>query len=131
MIPDDPKKAAIVSMWIEVEGHHYDPPGVALSYEHLVKPIFGLGVTDPAMVAENEAKLGKVLDVYENQLSKSKFLAGDEFSLADLHHIPNVSYLLATPSKKLFESRPHVNAWVIEITARPSWAKVVALRSQS
>lgn len=114
-----------------MEGHHYDPPAVALSFEHLVKPLFGLGETDPAAVAENEAKLGKVLDIYENQLSRNKFLAGDEFSLADLHHIPNVSYLFMTPSKKLFESRPRVNAWVAEITARPSWAKVVALRNQS
>ena len=111
-----------------MEGHHYDPPGVALSYEYLVKPLFGLGETDPAAVAENEAKLGKVLDIYENQLSKNKFLAGNEFSLADLHHIPNVHYLLATPSKKLFESRPRVNAWVAEITSRPSWGKVLALR---
>ncbi|XP_038898703.1 glutathione S-transferase PARB-like [Benincasa hispida] len=131
LISDDPKKAAIILTWIEVEGHHYDPPAVALSFEHLVKPQFGLGETDPAAVAENETKLGKVLDIYENQLSKNKFLAGDEFSLADLHHIPNVSYLSMTPSKKLFESRPRVNAWVAEITARPSWAKVVALRNQS
>lgn len=130
LISDDPKKAAIISTWVEVEGHHYDPPAVALSFEQLVKPFFGLGETDPAAVVENEVKLGKVLDIYENQLTKSKFLAGDEFSLADLHHLPNVSYLMMTPSKKLFESRPHVNAWVTEITARPSWAKVVAMRKQ-
>ncbi|XP_022151669.1 glutathione S-transferase PARB-like [Momordica charantia] len=131
LVPDDPKKAALVSTWVEVEGHHYDPPAVALSYEYLVKPIFGYGETDPTVVAEHEWKLGKVLDIYEKQLGKSKYLGGDQFSLADLHHMPNICYLLMTPTKKLYEARPKVNAWVADILARPSWAKVVALRNQS
>ncbi|CBI36819.3 unnamed protein product, partial [Vitis vinifera] len=31
-------------------------------------------------------------------------------------------------SKKLFDSRPHVSAWVADITARPAWAKVIAMQ---
>ncbi|KAE8680485.1 Glutathione S-transferase [Hibiscus syriacus] len=37
-----------------------------------------------AKVEENEAKLGKVLDVYETRLSQSKYLASDHFTLVDL-----------------------------------------------
>ncbi|PON65718.1 LOW QUALITY PROTEIN: Glutathione S-transferase, C-terminal-like [Parasponia andersonii] len=46
-------------------------------------------------------------------------------TLVDLHHIPSVQYMLQTSSRKLFESRPHVNAWVADIIARPAWAKVL------
>ncbi|KAJ6338466.1 hypothetical protein OIU76_008021 [Salix suchowensis] len=78
---------------------------------------------DAALVAETEVTLGKVLDVYEARLSHSKYLAGDSFTLADLHHLPNIQALLGTPSKKLFDSRPRVCAWVARITGRPAWGK--------
>ncbi|KAF9686663.1 hypothetical protein SADUNF_Sadunf02G0012800 [Salix dunnii] len=34
-------------------------------------------------------KLEKVLDIYEQKLVQARFLAGDEFSLADLSNLPN------------------------------------------
>nr|TKS02749.1 glutathione S-transferase F6-like [Populus alba] len=88
---------------------------------------WALQATDAALVAATEVTLGKVLDVYEARLSQSKYLAGDCFTLADLHHLPNTQALLGTPSKKLFDSRPHVSAWVASITGRPAWGKVLAL----
>ena len=38
---------------------------------------------------QNEEKLSKVLDIYEKWLGEARFLAGDEFSLANLSHLPN------------------------------------------
>ncbi|CAN1313902.1 Glutathione S-transferase [Linum perenne] len=83
-----------------------------------------------ANVAANEAKLNKVLDVYESRLSNSKYLGGDQFSLADLHHIPNVHCLVGTPTKKIIDSHPKVSSWIADVTARPAWSKVVALMKQ-
>lgn len=123
----DSKKKAISVVWMEVEAHQFDPVTSKLAWELAYKPFFGL-TTDQAVVEENEAKLGKVLDVYENRLSKSKYLGGDCVSLADIHHLPTLQYLLGTSVKKQFESRPHVNAWVADITARPAWSKVIALK---
>lgn len=96
-----------------------------------MKPVI-LGLeTDHSVVAEYEPKFEKVLDVYEERLSQSKYLGGDSFTLADLHHLPTIQYLLGSSAKKLFESRPRVNAWVADITSRPSWTKVVELRNQA
>ncbi|KAA8549184.1 hypothetical protein F0562_000868 [Nyssa sinensis] len=128
LICHDPKKMAIMSVWMEVEAHQFDPVASKLTWELALKPVFGM-VTDGAVVEENEAKLGKVLDVYEARLAQSKYLAGDCFTLADLHHLPNIQYLMGTQSKKLFDSRPHVSAWCADISARPAWLKVVAMRS--
>ena len=75
--------------------------------------------------AEEEVKLAKVLDVYEHRLGESKYLASDHFTLVDLHTIPVIQYLLGTPTKKLFDERPHVSAWVADITSRPSAQKVL------
>ncbi|XP_057424353.1 glutathione S-transferase-like [Lotus japonicus] len=126
LLSKDSKKMAVTTVWLEVEAHHFDQPSSKLAFELAFKPMFGM-TTDPAVVEENEAKLAGVLDVYEKRLSGSKYLAAECFTLADLHHIPNIFYLMNTQSKKLFESRPHVNAWVADITARPAWSKVVAM----
>ncbi|MGV7400595.1 glutathione binding-like protein, partial [Mycobacterium kansasii] len=76
----------------EVEAHQFDPVASKLAWELFYKGLFGME-TDTAVVEENEAKLAKVLDVYEAHLSQSKYLAGDSFTLADLHHLPALHYL--------------------------------------
>uniref|UniRef100_A0A803NQK7 glutathione transferase n=2 Tax=Cannabis sativa TaxID=3483 RepID=A0A803NQK7_CANSA len=127
LVSSNSKEKAISSVWMEVEAHKFEPAAAKLSWELFYKPMFGMN-TDQAVVKENEAKLEKVLDVYENRLTKSKYLGGECIGLADLYHLPNLQCLLGTTLKKLFESRPHVNAWVTDITARPAWSKVLALR---
>ncbi|KAK0582353.1 hypothetical protein LWI29_024559 [Acer saccharum] len=123
------KTVPMLLVWKEVEAHQFDPVASKLNWEIVFKPMFGM-TTDPAAVEELEAKLSKVLDVYEARLSKSKFLACDCFTLADMHHLPNINLLMGTQVKKLFDCRPHVSAWIANITARPAWAKVLALQSK-
>ncbi|OMO81855.1 hypothetical protein COLO4_23394 [Corchorus olitorius] len=123
------KSTAVFSVWLEVEAQQFDGASSKLAWELVFKSFFGM-TTDAAVVEENQAKLAKVLDVYEARLSKSKYLASDCFTLVDLHHIPNLQCLLASPVKKLIDERPHVCAWVADLTSRPSWAKVLALQKQ-
>ena len=121
---------AITSVWMEVEGQQYEQIAAKLAWELVYKPLL-LGMSaDKAIVEENEPKLAKVLDIYESRLAESKYLGGDCFTLADLHHMPIMHFLLGTQIKKLFDSRPHVSAWVADITARPAWLKVLALQSK-
>ncbi|KAG6785112.1 hypothetical protein POTOM_010835 [Populus tomentosa] len=120
------KQMATLSVWMEVEAHQFDPVASNLNRELFFKPMFGIP-TDNAAVEENEAKLGKVLDVYESGLARSKYLGGDIFTLADLHHLPNISCAMRTQVKKLFDSPPHVSAWLADITSRTAWSKVVAM----
>ncbi|KAL1216571.1 Glutathione S-transferase F4 [Cardamine amara subsp. amara] len=111
---------ATLTMWMEIEAHQFDPPASKLTWEQVIKPLYGLQ-TDQTVVKENEANLEKVLNVYEKQLEKSVFLASDSFTLVDLHHLPNIQYLLGTPTKRLFENRPKVRKWVKDITSREAW----------
>ncbi|KAI3773133.1 hypothetical protein L6452_04333 [Arctium lappa] len=123
---NDSKKLAIQTVWMEVEGQKFDPASAKLVWELALKPIFGQ-TTDDLVVAEFEQKLSQVLDVYERRLTESKFLGGDKFTLADLYHLPNIHYLMATKAKSLFHARPHVGAWCEDILSRPAWLKVVAM----
>ncbi|XAR61310.1 Glutathione transferase [Bertholletia excelsa] len=123
----DPKKMATVSVWMEVESHHFDSAAAMLTWELAIKPLIGMA-TEATVVEENKVKLAKVLDVYEARLAQSKYIGGDNFTLADLHHLPSVQYLMTTQVKELFDTRPRVSAWCSEILARPAWLKVCALR---
>ncbi|KAL5561503.1 hypothetical protein UlMin_031250 [Ulmus minor] len=130
LVYSDMKKQATALVWLEVEAQQFESASSKLLWEIMFKPMFGM-TTDPAAAQEIEAKLEKVLDIYENRLSKSKYIGGESFTLADLHHLPNIGCLLTTSTKRLFESRPHVNAWIADITARPAWAKVLAFKNQA
>ncbi|KAL3644787.1 hypothetical protein CASFOL_009967 [Castilleja foliolosa] len=128
LIFDDPKKMAIVGVWMEVEARQYDPPASWLTRELYIKPLLGK-VTNKAVVKEQEAQLAKVLDVYESRLAQSKYLCGDTFTLADLNHLPLLDHLMKTRVKAVFDNHPRVSAWAVDILARPAWKKVVAVRS--
>ncbi|EPS69720.1 hypothetical protein M569_05047 [Genlisea aurea] len=126
LVPKDAKKQALTAVWSEVEAHPFDAAAIGLSKELIVKPMFG-GAADKAVVEENKEKLAKVLDVYEARLSASKYLGGDSFSLADLNHIPSLNALFTTEIKAVFEARPRVNAWAVDILGRASWKKVLQI----
>ncbi|KAG6382803.1 hypothetical protein SASPL_157486 [Salvia splendens] len=111
--------------WRTFEAQRYEPPAAKLTWELGIKPVLGMA-TDDDVVKAQVAELAKVIDVYEPRLAHSKYLGGDAFSLADLHHLPTLKYLMASPVKAVFEARPHVAAWVADIMARPSWQKVLA-----
>ncbi|KAF5800563.1 putative glutathione transferase [Helianthus annuus] len=121
LILKDPIQMAIQTVWMEVENQKFD----RASWK-LMEIAMGRVRGGPELVAEYEKKLSDVLDVYEARLKENKYLAGDGFTLADLHHQPNIYFLMSTRVKRLFESRPHVRAWVADILSRPAWLKLMA-----
>ncbi|KAL3715219.1 hypothetical protein ACJRO7_007023 [Eucalyptus globulus] len=121
------EETGLVEQWLEVEAQCYSPPITDLIYKIVFDPIRGL-TPDPKLIKESEDKLCKVLDIYEERLSKSKYLAGDFFSLADLSHLSLTQYLMGKMGKEyLIRDRKHVSAWWDDISSRPSWKKVVEL----
>lgn len=123
LISNDLKKAAEQSMWMEVESQKFEPATTRLVWELCMKRLLFGEKEDEAVVNELEKKLGCLLDVYEARLTESKYLGGDSFSMADLYHIPVIKFLMGTQTKKLFDARPHVSAWVADILSRPSCLK--------
>ncbi|XP_058082729.1 glutathione S-transferase F13-like [Magnolia sinica] len=121
---DNLKESALIKVWMEVESHSFNPPISAVVYQILIIPLLG-GTTDDQVVEANVEKLAMVLDVYEERLSKSKYLAGDFYSLADLHHIPYIHYFMKTPKASLISSRRHVKAWWDDISSRPATKKMM------
>lgn len=82
------KEATMVDVWTDVEAHQYNPAISPIVYQCLILPALRSIPTDQSVVDESLEKLKKVLDVYEARQSKTKYLAGDAVSLADLSHFP-------------------------------------------
>lgn len=115
---------AVIEQWMEVESQTYNPPSSVLVFQLAFAPLWGIP-QNQAEIEKNAEKLSKALDVYEKRLSESKYLAGDEFSIADLSHLPNTEYLVkATGKSELITSRKYVNAWWEDISTRDSWKKI-------
>jgi glutathione S-transferase len=121
------EERGLVEQWLEVEAHNFQPP----LYDMVIQLVYGSklgGPPDPNRIKEDKEKLLRVLDIYEERLSWSKYLAGDSFSLADLSHLPFGQYVMSCLGKEyLIRDRKHVSAWWDDISNRPSWKKVLQL----
>jgi len=122
LIPTDLKQNALFEQAASIEENNFDPSAVAAVSEILYKRYRGL-TPDQAVFQEHIRKLSAKLDVYDTILSKQKYLAGDEVTLADLFHLPYATQL-AVAGSDIMETKPNVARWFKDISSRPSWVSV-------
>jgi glutathione S-transferase len=111
-------------IWLEVESQNYNPHVSKIVNERLFKKWRGEDC-DKQLVQSELKMLEGVLDVYERRLAQSTFIGGDQFSIADISHIPYTNYMLRCGYKELYKSRPNVYRWVKQIIKRPSVQNLV------
>ncbi|KAF8727994.1 hypothetical protein HU200_018567 [Digitaria exilis] len=142
---------ASIEKWLQAEAQSFDAPSAALAF-HLAFARRPVRVSSPATsphddkdedveeeerhaatVSESERRLARVLDVYDEALGRSAYLAGDEFTLADLSHLPNAHYVACADARgrALLASRGNVARWYAAISARPAWRQVVSAQARS
>lgn len=127
----NPLEKASIEQWIEAESQSFNPPSGSLVFQLAFAPRMNIK-QDEGLIKQSKEKLAKVLDVYDRRLGESRYLAGDDFTLADLSHLPNAQYLVnGTDVGELFTSRDNVGRWWEEISSRESWKKVVEMQSSS
>jgi glutathione S-transferase len=121
------EELAMVDVWTEVEAQQYYPAISPVVFECIINP-FIMPATGAAanqtVVDESLESLRGVLGVYEARLEKSRYLAGDSVSFADLNHIPFTFYFMATPYASVLDEFPKVKAWWERLMARPAVQRV-------
>jgi len=120
------EETAMVDMWTEVEANQYYPAIAPVVFECIIKPFIIPGgvATNQAVVDESLGRLRGVLGIYEARLEKSKYLAGESISFADLNHIPFTFYFMTTQYASVFDEYPKVKAWWESLMARPAVQRV-------
>lgn len=121
------EEKALVDQWLEVESNNFNDLVYNMVLQLLVFPKMG-HKSDMTLVQKCADKLEKVFDIYEQRLSKSKYLAGDFFSLADLSHLPSLRFVMNDGGfAHLVTKRKCLQDWYLDISSRPSWNKVLDL----
>jgi glutathione S-transferase len=117
------EERAIINQWCEVEGQNFTAAALPMLRE-IFRAANEKRPVDEQIVAAGESKLGQVLDIYEAQLSKYKYIAGDDYTLADIFHAPMINSLLRL-KKEVFTGRKHVIAWAEDLISRPAFQKTI------
>eukprot|EP01088_Endostelium_zonatum_P001518 TRINITY_DN11826_c0_g1_i1.p1 TRINITY_DN11826_c0_g1~~TRINITY_DN11826_c0_g1_i1.p1 ORF type:complete len:215 (-),score=51.00 TRINITY_DN11826_c0_g1_i1:41-685(-) len=128
LLPTDAQLFGQVEQWISVESSNYKADAVV--GEYMFKPMFG-GKPDEEKGKEAIAKVHQTFEIIEKHLAakNSKFLVGDNFTLADVVYMPYTDYLLKVEqTKDILSKYPHVKAWWENISSRPSWQTVSKLQ---
>ncbi|KAL6640035.1 hypothetical protein ACP70R_022345 [Stipagrostis hirtigluma subsp. patula] len=124
LLGKDVLERASIEQWLRNEEHAFDPPSRAL-FCHLAFPIPN-GEEDEEDINRETRKLDEVLEVYEQRLGETEFLAGNKFTLADLVHLPGTHHVITSERfAYLYDSRRNVQRWWNTISARDSWQQVL------
>ena len=125
--PSDAKKHALVEQWISVEQSYFNA-AEKLVTELLVKPVLKKLPTDETVVAAEDVRLHEVLAVLNKRLGESKYLAGEDFTVADISYMPYTGYLLnLSRYSNVLNKYENVARWWKDISSRPTWQKVLTL----
>ena len=120
LTPSDAQGRAIMEQWISVEASNFTPHAMKIIYEDLFKKMQG-APTDAALIQAGTTAVSKTLDILNHRLGEVAYIAGADFTLADICYMPYVEYLFAAGHGELITSRPNVAAWWNRVSIRPSW----------
>ena len=127
LYPSDPRKRAVVEQWISVEGSYFNAAEKIVA-ELYFKPVYHKVPADASVVAAEDVRLHECLVVLNKRLGVSKYLAGEDFTVADIVYMPYTAYLLMQPTyANVFDKYENVARWWKDVSSRPSWNKVVAM----
>ena len=95
---------------------------VAMAFRNLTEYFKDLEPVVPewGVVAEGQAR--DVLPIFDAQLARSRYLAGDVFSIADITLAVTLSFAKST-ERRLPYDLPHLARWYAEVKARPSYPR--------
>jgi len=121
--PGDPLEAARMWQFIGIAQNYLYPQGVmALYFHRVLAGVFGME-PDVAAADASVPAVTTALDVLEERLSATGFLAGSALTLADILCGTMVDYVDRTvEGRAMVAARPHLAAWLGALRARPSFA---------
>ncbi len=116
--PDAPRARANVDRWMDWQQTIMNPPGTIV-FQGLVRT--APDRQDKAAIAAGLARLGDAWGLLDRQLTAQDYVAGADFTLADIASGVHVhrwfSFAVAKPDL------PHLRAWYDRLLARPPYRR--------
>jgi glutathione S-transferase len=123
LTPSASRDVARMDQWINVADAYFVPHARPVIVELLFRRYLG-GERDDAAVAAGRKGMLPALDVLDRALGASPYLAGEALSLADIHWLPYVEYLVRIGEAAPIRERANLSAWFERVAARPTWQRV-------
>ncbi|RKH03465.1 glutathione S-transferase family protein [Corallococcus sp. CA053C] len=119
LTPADPRAYALMEQFMAVEQSYFSGPAMKIVMERF------RGTNDEANVAKGREGIKRPLEVIDAALAKQPFLAGTDFTLAEVTWAPYMDYLMAMGEAGLIGQYKNVTAWWDRVANRPSFKKAV------
>jgi glutathione S-transferase len=118
--PKDLKTRADINRWMLWEAAHWQPSCYIFFIENAVKPLMK-APTDAALLEKETPNWQRLAGVLESRLAKSKWLAGDTVTIADIA----VAAPMHMHKRQLLPlgDFPHIRRWMAEVEKLPCWQK--------
>ena len=123
LMPSSAEAVARVDQWTNVADAYFVPHAGPMLVEILFRKYLG-GQRNEEAITGGRDRMQRALDVVDEHLSNSEYLAGPSFSLADIHWIPYLEYMWQTSERESISRRRHLSAWWSRVSARPAWLEV-------
>jgi len=123
LYPKAPYARAMVEQWMDYFSFQAGRWVLGIWFQKTANPTYFKKNPDAKLIEENTEMLLRDMPVIEQQLQNHKYLAGSDFTLADVN-----AYQLMRGYKESglnFSDYPHFVGWVNTVAKRPSAAKAL------
>jgi glutathione S-transferase len=121
--PSDPRAAARLDQWTNVADAYFVPHVGPLIFETLFRRYLG-GEQNTLLIENGRKAILPALDAADRWLASHPYFAGDAFSLADIHWMPYIEYLLQIGEGEPIKQRKSFSAWWERVGGRDTWRSV-------
>jgi len=121
--PRDPKKRAEINCWLLWEASKWFPSCYVYLVEFVVKPLLKTE-PDQSVIEDHEPKWLQLAMILDNRLSRSKWLTGDEISIADIAIAAPMH--LHEAQRLPLDRTPNLKRWLCDIEKLSCWKETQA-----
>jgi glutathione S-transferase len=126
LLPQDTRSRLAITKWMYWESAHWDAACAVLTFERVVKAVFGMGEPDTREIQRGTQLFERASKVLEGELQKHRYVAGDTLTAADI--AVGADMCVAAMAQYPIEGFAGIQRWFDDLQSLPSWQKTVAMQ---
>jgi glutathione S-transferase len=119
LYPTPPRARADVNRWLFWSAQHLQPAVSVLGWERLIKPMLGLGPSDPREIQRGEQLVTECARILDAQLDGNDWVAQNALSLADLALAASLG--ISERAQLPVTGYQHLQAWFQRVRQLDAW----------
>jgi glutathione S-transferase len=116
--PDDDRQIEVMR-WLSWDSQHFTRHAGSLYFQHIIKPAFGMGGPDPAVVEEATGFVKRFAAVLNDHLRGRAYLVGDGLTVADFAVAITLPY--AERARIPLAGFTAIERWHGRLSELPAW----------